>query len=117
MQLLAHKQAALPCMQSDVAAELAALQPALAAQLVALPLERFQERERGVQVGRDKLPGRQQMTCSRFARSPCVRRHVRHACRAQQQHASLLPQPGRAPHTIRARCLLSLLHHRLRCGC
>lgn len=37
--------------QADVTAELAALQPALAAQLVALPLERFQERERGVQVG------------------------------------------------------------------
>ena len=45
-----HTQPAL-FLQADVASELAGLQPALAALLVALPLERFQERERGVQVG------------------------------------------------------------------
>lgn len=47
---LLRRHRAAPNLQADVAADLAALQPALACQLVALPLERFQERERGVQV-------------------------------------------------------------------
>lgn len=45
------------CLQAEVAAELAELQPALACQLVALPLERFQERDRGVQVRSAARPG------------------------------------------------------------
>jgi hypothetical protein len=48
--LLRRHRAAL-ALQAEVAAALAELQPALACQLVAMPLERFQERERGVQVG------------------------------------------------------------------
>ncbi|PSC72514.1 ACCUMULATION AND REPLICATION OF CHLOROPLASTS chloroplastic [Micractinium conductrix] len=44
-------------LQGEVATALAELQPALACQLVALPVERFQERERGLQVAIAVLSG------------------------------------------------------------
>jgi hypothetical protein len=47
---LLKRHRAAPQLQQEVAGALAELQPALACQLVALPLERFQERERGVKV-------------------------------------------------------------------
>ncbi|KAI3428117.1 hypothetical protein D9Q98_006500 [Chlorella vulgaris] len=47
---LLRRHRAAPGLQQQVAEALAELQPALACQLVALPLEQFQERERGLQV-------------------------------------------------------------------
>lgn len=49
VELLAQHRAAAG-LQAQVAGALAEVQPALACQLVAAPLERFKERERGVQV-------------------------------------------------------------------
>lgn len=48
---LLRRHRAAPGLQAEVASALAELQPSLACQLVALPLEQFRERERGVQVG------------------------------------------------------------------
>jgi hypothetical protein len=54
---LLRRHRAAPGLQQQVAEALAELQPALACQLVALPLEQFQERERGLQVGANGLVG------------------------------------------------------------
>jgi hypothetical protein len=47
---LARQHRAPPALQAELAAAAAELAPAVACQLAALPLERFQERERGLQV-------------------------------------------------------------------
>ncbi|KAL4443575.1 hypothetical protein ABPG75_011312 [Micractinium tetrahymenae] len=54
VDLLAQHRAAAS-LQAEVAGALAEVQPALACQLVSAPLERFQERERGVKVAIDVL--------------------------------------------------------------
>lgn len=68
--LLAQHRAAAG-LQAEVAAALGEVQPALACQLVSAPLERFQERERGVEV---------RLASHLRAGGPCRRQRARSSC-------------------------------------